>query len=87
MVISHHKCKRDFVPLGMNLEDMFHILEAKGDMKQLQPKFSSNLAQKSGEYCKYYQLTGHSIEECGALKNAVQDLSDQGKVNPTKLDD
>ncbi|KAF7136592.1 hypothetical protein RHSIM_Rhsim08G0127200 [Rhododendron simsii] len=32
VVRSHfnHKGKRDFVPLIMNLEDVFHILEAKG---------------------------------------------------------
>ncbi|KAF7154677.1 hypothetical protein RHSIM_Rhsim01G0144400 [Rhododendron simsii] len=87
MVRSHHKHKREFVPLGMKLEDVFHILEAIGDLKPLQPKFPSNLAQKGGEYCKYHQVTGHSIEQCGALKNTVQDLIDQGKVDPTKLDD
>lgn len=35
--------KREFVPLRMNLEDIFYILKAKGDLKQLQPKFR-NLA-------------------------------------------
>ncbi|XP_058202130.1 uncharacterized protein LOC131316715 [Rhododendron vialii] len=44
MVISHHKRKREFVPLRMKLEDVFHILEATGDLKPLQPKFPSNLA-------------------------------------------
>ncbi|KAI8538295.1 hypothetical protein RHMOL_Rhmol09G0091300 [Rhododendron molle] len=87
MVRSHHKRKREFVSLGMKLEDVFHILETTGNLKPLQPKFPSNLAQKDGEYCKYHQVTGHSIEQCGALKNAVQDLIDQGIVDPTKLDD
>ncbi|KAF7151520.1 hypothetical protein RHSIM_Rhsim02G0153700 [Rhododendron simsii] len=87
MVRSHHKRKREFVPLGMNLEDVFHILEATGDLKPLQPKFPSNLAQKGEEYCKYRQVTGHFIERCGALKNAVQHHIDQGTVDPTKLDD
>ncbi|KAI8524388.1 hypothetical protein RHMOL_Rhmol13G0146300 [Rhododendron molle] len=71
----------------MKLKDVFHILETTGNLKPLQPKFSSNLAQKDGEYCKYHQVTGHSIEQCGALKNVVQDLIDQGIVDPTKLDD
>ncbi|KAF7126834.1 hypothetical protein RHSIM_Rhsim11G0001800 [Rhododendron simsii] len=87
MVKSHHKCKREFIPLGMKLEDVFHIFEAVGDLKLLQPKFPSYLAQKGGEYCKYHQVIGHFIEQCGALKNAVQDLIDQRKVDPTKLDD
>ncbi|KAI8567682.1 hypothetical protein RHMOL_Rhmol02G0140600 [Rhododendron molle] len=71
----------------IELEDVFHILEATGDLKPLQPKFPSNLAQKGGEYCKYHQVTGHSIEQCGALKNAVQDHIDQEIIDPTKLDD
>ncbi|KAI8530317.1 hypothetical protein RHMOL_Rhmol11G0047700 [Rhododendron molle] len=54
MVRSHHKRKREFVPLEMKLEDEFHILEATGDLKPLQPKFSSNLAQKGGDYSNHF---------------------------------
>ncbi|KAF7135007.1 hypothetical protein RHSIM_Rhsim08G0125900 [Rhododendron simsii] len=39
-----------------------------------------------GGYCKYHQVNGHSIKECGAFKNAIQDLIDQGKIDPTEFD-
>ncbi|KAF7136143.1 hypothetical protein RHSIM_Rhsim08G0145200 [Rhododendron simsii] len=50
LVRSHlnHKQKRKFIPLGMNLQKVFCILEAKG--------------------------------------NAIQDLIDQGKIDPAKFD-
>ncbi|KAI8530072.1 hypothetical protein RHMOL_Rhmol11G0026700 [Rhododendron molle] len=77
--------KRIFVPLGVNLEKVFCILEEKGVLKPLQPKFSNSI-QKGGGYCKYHQVNGHSIKGCGALKNAIQDLIDQKKIDPAEFD-
>ncbi|KAI8559645.1 hypothetical protein RHMOL_Rhmol04G0189300 [Rhododendron molle] len=59
----------------MNLEKVFCILEAKGVLKPLRPKFPKFI-QKNGGYCKYHQVNGHSIRECRAFKNAIQDLID-----------
>lgn len=82
LVGSHfsRRQKRKFVPPRMNLEDVFRILEVKGVLKKLQPKLP-NFAQKGGEYCKYRQVAGHSIDKCSTFKNAVQDL-----IDPTKFD-
>ena len=87
MVGSHldRRQKRNFVPLRMNLEKVFCILEAKGVLKPLQPKFP-NFIQKGRGYCKYHQVNGHSIRECGALKNAIQNLIDQERIDPAEFD-
>ncbi|KAF7149847.1 hypothetical protein RHSIM_Rhsim02G0189200 [Rhododendron simsii] len=77
--------KRNFVPLGMNLEKVFCILEAKGVLNPLQPKFP-NFIQKGRGYCKYHQVNSHSIRECGTLKNVIQDLIDQEKIDPAEFD-
>ncbi|KAF7144893.1 hypothetical protein RHSIM_Rhsim04G0134600 [Rhododendron simsii] len=77
--------KRNFVPLRMNLEKVFYILEAKVVLKPLQPKFL-NFIQKGGAYCRYHQVNGHFIRECEALKNVIQDLINQEKIDLAEFD-
>ncbi|KAI8542846.1 hypothetical protein RHMOL_Rhmol08G0171300 [Rhododendron molle] len=60
-------------------------LESKRGIEAVAAKFP-NFIQKGGGYCKYHQVNGHSIRECRAIKNAIQDLIDQEKIDPAEID-
>ena len=75
-------------PLGIAVDEDSKGQFGKGEVNvswSTQRKFPLKDGSSNGTYCEYHQVPGHSTETCGALRNKVQDLIEEGKVDLDEL--
>ena len=75
---------RVFTRLPGSLSKVLIALQNKGVLQPLAPRPPPNPLPRGwnpNEHCAFHQGPGHPIDNCFALKHAIQDLIDQGKIS------
>ena len=75
---------RHFTPLGMLLGEVLQTLTTAGLLSPLSPRPLQQVVHphfRMDLHCAYHQGSGHTTDQCTALRHAVQDLIDQGIVH------
>jgi len=86
---SHNQSKprtkdRAFTRLPGSLSKVLIALQNKGALQPLAPRPPPNPLPRGwnpNEHCAYHQGPGHPTDNCFALRHAIQDLIDQGKIS------
>ena len=77
--------RRQYHELHMPLSKVFEKLREKDLLRPLDPKPIPNPMPKwfdNSKRCAFHQTLGHATNQCYALKNSIQDLTDQEIISP-----
>ncbi|KAJ0983303.1 hypothetical protein J5N97_011558 [Dioscorea zingiberensis] len=66
--------------LNTSLEDILSQIQDQKILKPPQPMKDNPKRKRSKKFCKFHQDKGHFTEDCIQLKNAIEDLVREGKL-------
>ncbi|RVW57574.1 hypothetical protein CK203_113362 [Vitis vinifera] len=79
----HRRCRRHFSDLGAPLSRVFETFQAMGFLAPLAPRALPDPVPPQFRldlYCMYHQSVGHHTDRCTALRHAIQDIVDSGRL-------
>ncbi|KAJ0974878.1 hypothetical protein J5N97_016843 [Dioscorea zingiberensis] len=83
----------NYTPLNTSRENIMLQIQDKKILKQPEPIRETSSAKKSGKFCIYHKVQGHTTENCIHLRDAIEDLVREGKLSqflkqePTKKEE
>ncbi|KAJ0962462.1 hypothetical protein J5N97_030290 [Dioscorea zingiberensis] len=71
----------NYTPLNTSREHIMMQIQDKKILKPAEPVKETSSAKKSGKFCIYHKVRGHTTENCIHLKDAIEDLVREGKLS------